>query len=1484
MTTNISRESSENDINKTKKYEDKMNVEYAYPDPDDPEFQYKIYKKREFYYHKIPPRPNIDDYADIKEYRDNICARHFTLHEHQAMLSNFINPNTPYRGVLIFHGLGTGKCKRATDYDYVNGQLTQSQELWKLYSTKITKDKEGGEWSLPSQMLVVNSIDDKNRIVKRKVKRLYREKINSTIKEITLQNGCKIGITQIHKLLKKNGWSNMLKVNDYVAVPGVLYNCPDKNNNVFSDEALFIYGINIVLNSDTKIRNNKYLIEDIENFSSKNNFSVSVNHAKNFPKIESKEYDDMMKNIFVKDFNQIPDSIMNSELDKIKFFLMGILLSINNTQFKTKSILLLKQLYVLFKLFAINMIIKEKQNIYTGIINIKNFDELNKTTNNNEQIQFIKIDSIKNVKYDGYVYDLEIEENHNYVSEGLLCHNTCAAISIAEKFKEMVQKYNTKIYVLVSGPLIRENWKNELLTCTGETYLKFQDKSIYIDEAEKQKAEKNAVNNALQYYRFMSYRSFYKRVLGEKIVDRKVVQGSKVKVSYRKTEEGEFERDIAVDRIYNLNNSIIVVDEAHNLTGNAYGEALKLIVKDSTNLRLVLLSATPMKNLGDDIVELLNFLRPEDSQIERDKIFTNNKIHLMELKPGGLEYLKKMAQGYVSHVRGADPLIFAKRVDKGEIPTGLQFTNVIKCKMMPFQKQVYDIAVKSVADDSLDRKSEAVANFAFPSLGSDRKELVGVYGREGINTVRNQVRSNYDQLNKKIAYEIIKDKDETDLIYMTEDGKTVTGKILHMKYLKNFSTKFYKAVRKLSRLVWGKKGPKTAFVYSNLVKVGIELFQEILIQNGYLEFQENAVNYQIKSNTVCYFCGKTYADHKKPLETQKRSKTTNNSETDSDTDDEDDDEDSTDYEQYKSHMNTTELPNHEFRPATFVSVTGKSNEESAEFIPEDKQRILKTTFSHIDNKDGKYIKFVLGSKVMNEGISLRNVGEVHILDVYFNLGKVDQTVGRAIRQCSHYRLMDESNKFPNVNVYKYVVAVDNGLSTEEELYKKAESKYLLIKKVERALKEIAIDCPLNVYGNIFKEEVEKYKNCGEKNEPACPAICDYTKCDYKCENSRLNAEYYDPNRKIYKKISRDQLDYSTFTNALARNEIEYSKRKIKEMYLKKYVYTINNISEYVKNSYSEEKRELFDEFFVFKALDELIPLTENDFNNYKDTILDKFNRQGYLIYRLKYYIFQPFDQNEDVPMGYRTSFDKQISQKLSLYNYLRNTEKYAKYKGTKTSADSTSSVKEEYVNYNFDDTMDYYDNRDEFKYVGIIDKEMSRRKSKQPEELKDIFKIREKRAKVLDKKRGTGIPSLKGAVCSTSKNKEYLENIANELKVKYIDNETRDDICNKIKDRMLYLEKYSTGKNKVTYIMIPSNHPQYKFPYNLEDRVEYIIDKIKNQIKYKINLNVVPEKTKDGNVFKIIIKDDNNKLVEFTDLFEKLGASKNKNEWIISVD
>ena len=85
-----------------------------------------------------------------------------------------------------------------------------------------------------------------------------------------------------------------------------------------------------------------------------------------------------------------------------------------------------------------------------------------------------------------------------------------------------------------------------------------------------------------------------------------------------------------------------------------------------------------MKNLGDDIIELLNYLRQDYDQIRRDKVFNSNKDYLMDFKEEGQDYLRKMCNGYISYYRGANPLLFAKREDVGEIHSWINFYKMYK--------------------------------------------------------------------------------------------------------------------------------------------------------------------------------------------------------------------------------------------------------------------------------------------------------------------------------------------------------------------------------------------------------------------------------------------------------------------------------------------------------------------------------------------------------------------------------------------------------------------------------------------------------------------------------------------------------------------------------------------------------------------------------------------------------------------------------------
>ncbi len=90
-----------------------MNKEYikdvSYPRLNDENFLYKIYKKREFYYYKIPVRKKLTDYNDIKKYREAQCTKDKQLTQNQLLPANIISPYTPYKGLILMHGVGVGK-------------------------------------------------------------------------------------------------------------------------------------------------------------------------------------------------------------------------------------------------------------------------------------------------------------------------------------------------------------------------------------------------------------------------------------------------------------------------------------------------------------------------------------------------------------------------------------------------------------------------------------------------------------------------------------------------------------------------------------------------------------------------------------------------------------------------------------------------------------------------------------------------------------------------------------------------------------------------------------------------------------------------------------------------------------------------------------------------------------------------------------------------------------------------------------------------------------------------------------------------------------------------------------------------------------------------------------------------------------------------------------------------------------------------------
>ena len=78
--------------------------EFLYPSLLDPLFSGKIAKKAEFYDNRYE-----EETRDLKEVANTICDKPFEINPHQQFVRSFLSSDTPYNGLLLFHGLGTGK-------------------------------------------------------------------------------------------------------------------------------------------------------------------------------------------------------------------------------------------------------------------------------------------------------------------------------------------------------------------------------------------------------------------------------------------------------------------------------------------------------------------------------------------------------------------------------------------------------------------------------------------------------------------------------------------------------------------------------------------------------------------------------------------------------------------------------------------------------------------------------------------------------------------------------------------------------------------------------------------------------------------------------------------------------------------------------------------------------------------------------------------------------------------------------------------------------------------------------------------------------------------------------------------------------------------------------------------------------------------------------------------------------------------------------
>lgn len=138
-------------------------------------------------------------------------------------------------------------------------------------------------------------------------------------------------------------------------------------------------------------------------------------------------------------------------------------------------------------------------------------------------------------------------------------------------------------------------------------------------------------------------------------------------------------------------------------------------------------------------------------------------------------------------------------------------------------------------------------------------------------------------------------------------------------------------------------------------------------------------------------------------------------------------------------------------------------------IDSKKRTSLLNIFNDPSNKDGKIIKIVIGSKVLKEGITLKNIQQVHILEPWYNVSRLEQVWGRGIRACSHVLLPKDKQKV-DIFLYASTFKINEPFNMSDDFseiktrvpydlwaYYISEQKYLKINKVENLLKQISIN-------------------------------------------------------------------------------------------------------------------------------------------------------------------------------------------------------------------------------------------------------------------------------------------------------------------------------------------------------------------------------------------------------------------------------------------
>ena len=783
---------------------------------------------------------------------------------------------------------------------------------------------------------------------------------------------------------------------------------------------------------------------------------------------------------------------------------------------------------------------------------------------------------------------------------GLGTGKTCSAISVTEEQRDYITQMGiNNPTIIVANKKVQESFKLQLFDesklirikgnwtihgCVGNKFIKEVNpmnstlfKNLDIEKSKKILVKQ--INKIIKkYYIFMGYTEFANKI--GKLVDKYRL--------YNNENESEKDRNIKLKAIEKeFSNRMVVIDEVHNIRVifDEQGKNMKKtsnnflnLVNYTQNMKLLLLTGTPMFNNSKEIIWILNLMNANDNryQINEYDVFNNKGVLTNE----GEELLIQKSIGYISFVQGEDPFLFPFRLypydikDKNSLqyrkknnnkyfkldPSGKKIDNDIKFLDIylnetknTYQENIYLLLADIIKTQKLGLNyivSGAplqLLNFTYPNKNNIKltslKQFENYYGQKGL---KNVLLNFSEGIYKNIKYKPS---------VLQKHGPIFSNKPFknNISPLENFSIK----IKNIINMIDNSDG--ISIVYSNYIAGGCIPIALALEELGYSRYKENNL----------------FNDN------------------------------------YSKRLQSNSTSN-----KNYILLTGDislSKNFKRNYIDASKK----------ENNDGNMIKVIIISEAASEGLDFKFVRQVHILEPWYNLNRIAQIEGRGIRTLSHCGLPFEKR---NCMIFLHGTIMNSNKDAETidcYIYRNAELKAIEIGKISRILKKNAIDCKLNSGQQKLTQEnirkildkkvfdiqssngiiIKNFKNIGLRSNSL---LCDYMDCNYIC-NPDFKLEFKDT---------------STYNYSFIMLNIDKILQKIRMLFKEKYVYSKKELLMRIKqnSNYSNEQ--------VMQAFQILI----DDSNEYLEDIM---GNSGKLVNIDNLYFFHPINLDLNLISSYQ---------------------------------------------------------------------------------------------------------------------------------------------------------------------------------------------------------------------------------------------------------